>query len=53
MRPVHPLSDSELAGPRRQAKASVRVKRFMQPPADLAAELRTDWAVMPGENEVV
>ncbi len=41
----------KLAGPRRQAKASVRVKRFMQPPADLAAELRTDWAVMPSENE--
>ncbi len=33
MRPVHPLSDSELG--------------------EHVAELRTDWAVMPGENEVV
>jgi hypothetical protein len=41
----------ELAGPEFQAKASVRVKRFMQPPADLVAELCTDWAVMPSENE--
>jgi len=37
----------ELAGPERQAKASDRVKRFMMPPAEKIAELRTDWAVMP------
>ena len=42
----------DLAGPGRQAKASARVKRFMQPPAECAAELRTDWAVMPSEYEV-
>ena len=42
----------DLAGPGRQAKASARVKRFMQPPAECAAELRTNWAVMPSEYEV-
>ena len=36
-----------LAGSERQAKASARVKRFMTPPADRIADLRTDWAVMP------
>ena len=36
-----------IAGPERQAKASARVKRFMTPPADRIADLRTDWAVMP------
>jgi hypothetical protein len=37
----------ELAGPKLQAKASERVKRFMQPPDDRVAELRTDWRVTP------
>ena len=37
----------ELAGPELQAKASERVKRFMQPPADRVADLRTDWRVTP------
>lgn len=41
----------ELAGPGFRAKASARVERFMQPPADLVAELQTDWAVMPSEDK--
>ena len=36
----------ELAGPELQAKASERVKRFLQP-ADRVAKLRTDWRVTP------
>ncbi len=49
MQPVHPMSDEELDAhiAELQAKASEKLKRFMQPPADRVAELRTDWRVTP------